>query len=59
MYVDFEYANRRLSDFGCIICSINSNSGEYEVDIGCDITFKNIDFSVNFIVMFDNLFTSI
>lgn len=42
MYTDFEYAGRRLSDLGCIICSINSNSGQYEVDIGCDITFTEV-----------------
>lgn len=42
MYTDFEYANRRLSDFGCIICSINGNSGDYELDIGCDITFAEV-----------------
>lgn len=42
MYTDFEYAGRRLSDLGCIICSINSNSGQYDVEIGCDITFTEI-----------------
>lgn len=42
MYIDFEYDGRMLSDFGCIVCSINSNSGDYEIDIGCDITFTEI-----------------
>ena len=42
MYVDFEYANRRLSDFGCIMCHINTDSGMQEVDIGCDITFNTV-----------------
>lgn len=43
MYLDFEYANHRLSDFGCIICSIGSGkSGSYEVEIGSDITFTTI-----------------
>lgn len=42
MYVDFEYANRRLSDFGCIMCNIGSDSGLREVDIGNDITFNTV-----------------
>ena len=42
MYVDFEYANRRLSDFNCIMCSINTDTGIREVDIGCDITFNTV-----------------
>ena len=42
MYVDFEYANRRLSDFDCIMCSINTDSGMREVNIGCDITFNTV-----------------
>ena len=42
MYIDFEYNNCRLSDIGCIICSINSNSSNYEVSIGCDITFTEV-----------------
>ena len=39
---DFEYANKRLSDFGCIMCHINTDSGVRDVDIGCDITFNTI-----------------
>ena len=42
MYIDFEYAGHRLSDFGCILCSIDSNSGKYDVEIGCDITFTEV-----------------
>jgi hypothetical protein len=42
VYTDFEYANKRLSDFGCIMCSINDSSGEAEIETGCDITFTSI-----------------
>lgn len=43
MYItDFEYADKRLSDFGYIICHINSDTGIRDVDIGCDITFNTI-----------------
>lgn len=42
MYVDFEYANRRLSDFGCIMCHINTDAGIEETSIGCDITFNTV-----------------
>lgn len=42
MYIDFEYDGRMLSDFGCIVCSINSNSGNYDIDIGCDISFTEL-----------------
>lgn len=40
--IDFEYANRRLSDFGCIVCHINTDAGVREIDIGCDITFTTV-----------------
>ena len=39
---DFEYADKRLSDFGCITCYLDEKSGTSEVDIGCDITFNTI-----------------
>ena len=42
MYMDFEYAGRRLSDFGCVICSISTSLKDYEIDIGCDITFTEV-----------------
>lgn len=42
MYTDFEFANRRLSDFGCIMCNIGSDSGLRDVDIGNDITFNTV-----------------
>lgn len=42
MYIDFEYAKRRLSEFGCTMCRVNTNSGDYEIEIGCDITFTTI-----------------
>lgn len=40
--IDFEFANRRLSDFGCIMCHINTSCGTNEVEIGCDITFNTV-----------------
>lgn len=39
---DFEFANRRLSDFNCITCEIDGNSGFNEVNVGCDITFNTV-----------------
>lgn len=39
---DFEYADRRLSDFNCVMCYINSSAGVSEGDIGCDISFNTI-----------------
>lgn len=39
---DFEYADKRLSDFGWTTCVIGGNSGTEEVNIGCDITFNTI-----------------
>lgn len=42
MWIDFEYANKRLSDFGCILCSFDGGSGLEDVDIGCDITFNTV-----------------
>ena len=42
MNLDFEYADRRLSDFGCIMCHINTNAGINDVEIGCDITFNTV-----------------
>lgn len=43
MYItDFEYANRRLSEFNCIMCSFDGSTGMQDVDIGCDITFNTV-----------------
>lgn len=42
MYTDFEYANRRLSDFGFILGHIDSSTGVHNVNIGCDITFHTV-----------------
>lgn len=64
MYVtDFEYANKRLSDMGYIMCHINTDSGIREVDVGCDITFntvKNNHSSVRYITSssYDNVYTT-
>lgn len=40
----------RLSDFDCVLCRINVNSGLRDVNIGCDLTFttvKNNNLSVH------------
>lgn len=42
MYIDFEYANKRLSDFDCIACEINQSGGVQELDMGFDITFNTV-----------------
>lgn len=39
---DFEYADKRLSDFGCITCTIDKDAGVEEINIGCDITFNTV-----------------
>lgn len=39
---DFEYAGKRLYDFGWITGVIGGNSGTEEVNIGCDITFNTV-----------------
>lgn len=40
--VDFEYDNRRLSDFGFMVGHIDDNSGVKQIDVGCDITFETV-----------------
>jgi hypothetical protein len=40
--IDFEYANHRLSEFGCVVCHIDTSVGLREIDIGCDITFNTV-----------------
>ena len=42
MYIDFEYANKRASDFDCVVGHFNTDSGIQESDIGCDITFTTV-----------------
>lgn len=42
MLIDFEYAGKLLSDFGCIVCTITSNNGVSTTDIGNQITFNTI-----------------
>ena len=39
---DFEYADKRLSDFDCVTCYLDSKAGVSEIDIGCDITFQTV-----------------
>ena len=43
-FTDFEYNGRRLSEFGCIICCINSGGGLETKDIGNKITFNKLNF---------------
>lgn len=38
MYIDFEFNGRTLSDFGFIMCSLNTNSSMREVEIGCELS---------------------
>lgn len=43
MYVtDFEFNNKRLSDFGFVVGHIDSSAGTKRVNIGCDITFTTV-----------------
>lgn len=42
MYTDFEYAGKRLSDFGYTICKFGGSSDLTDVEIGCDITFSTV-----------------
>lgn len=62
--LDFEYANKRLSDFGCMICQISNNeSGIEEVELGCDITFdtvRNSHSSIQKVISatYENVFTT-
>ena len=39
---DFEYANRKLSDFGCILCNFGGSKGIETVSDGCEITFNTV-----------------
>lgn len=40
--IDFEYADKMLSDFGCIVCCLNTSSDMQEVEVGYDITFNTV-----------------
>lgn len=40
--IDFEYAGKRLSDFGCIMCNIDSGTSVERISVGCDITFETV-----------------
>lgn len=42
MFTDFEYAGKRLSDFGYTICKFGGSSDLTDVEIGCDITFSTV-----------------
>ena len=41
--IDFEYDDKRLSDYGCIVCHINSSADLNTVNIGSQITFNTIN----------------
>lgn len=64
MYItDFEYANKRLSDFGCMVCHLNTDASLKEADIGCDITFntvKNNHSSIHSVTssIYENVYTT-
>lgn len=42
-FTDFEYNGQRLSEFGCILCTINGNIGAETVDVGNKIKFNTIN----------------
>ena len=42
-FTDFEYNGQRLSEFGCILCTINGNTGAETVDVGNKIKFNTIN----------------
>lgn len=43
MYImDFEFADKRLSEFGCIIGVLKGSTDTNEIDVGCNITFNKI-----------------
>ena len=63
MFTDFEFAGKRLSDFGWITCHIDNRPGVSELNIGCDITFntvKNNHSSIHYATStsYDNVCTS-
>jgi phage-related protein len=41
LITDFEYAGERLSDFGCIVCCINTTAPD-SISLGSNITFNTI-----------------
>lgn len=41
-WIDFEYDHQRLSDFGCMVCTILGDKGVKAVNIGSKITFNTI-----------------
>lgn len=44
-YVDFEYNGRRLSEYGCMVCSMLSSDDKEEKDIGNQIKFNTINYN--------------
>lgn len=44
-FTDFEYNGRKLSEFGCIVCNLDSGSGGLETkDVGNKLTFNKLTF---------------
>jgi hypothetical protein len=41
-WIGFEYDNKRLSDFGCVICTILGDNGVKAVNVGSKITFNTV-----------------
>lgn len=61
MFVDFEFANRRLSELGLVVGHITTSSGTLTVNIGSELTFttvKNNQSSVHSITSssYDNVY---
>lgn len=42
-FTDFEYNGQRLSEFGCILCTITGGTGTETVDVGNKIKFNTIN----------------
>ena len=39
---DFEYDDKRLSEFGCMLCNFGSSKGVETVSDGCQVTFNTV-----------------
>ena len=43
LFTDFEYDNKFLSDFGCIVCNIDGSTGVETEDIGSQLSLNTIN----------------
>lgn len=41
-FIDFEYNNQKLSDYGCIVCKITSGTGVNTLSMGNNVVFNTI-----------------